>query len=167
MNPADVVTVPREPTEAMLAAVDGFTVSFLVAEDDTEDRQLSEDDCAEIYRNMIAAAPASEPGEAVALGYIDPSQMDALRQGVGIVIGPASKMYGRSLPLYAAPPSTAALTNPKDSDAEASLRALLAELRGLTRYRTYYDGAWHEHRTGEAVQWSDVAALISRYPEAK
>jgi hypothetical protein len=55
----DFVLVPREPTEEMLAAVSGFTVNFLVAEDEHEERPISDDDCAEVYRAMVAAVTPS------------------------------------------------------------------------------------------------------------
>ena len=55
------VLVPREPTPEMLAAVAGMEISVRVAEDDTAEYPVPEDDCAEIYRAMLAAAP--QPGE--------------------------------------------------------------------------------------------------------
>jgi len=55
------VLVPREPTPQMLSAVEGSTCSVRVAEDDYAEYPLSEDECAEIYRNMLAAVPS--PGD--------------------------------------------------------------------------------------------------------
>lgn len=53
------VLVPREPTPKMLAAVAGMEISVRVAEDDTVEYPVPEDDCAEIYRAMLAANPQS------------------------------------------------------------------------------------------------------------
>lgn len=55
------VLVPREPTPEMLAAVAGMEISVRVAEDDTAEYPVPEDDCAEIYRAMLAAG--TSPGE--------------------------------------------------------------------------------------------------------
>lgn len=55
-----VVLVPREPTEAMLAAVSGWEESVLVAEDATIEYPVSTDTFADAYRAMIAAAPGGE-----------------------------------------------------------------------------------------------------------
>lgn len=56
------VLVPREPTPEMLSAVEGSTCSVRIAEDDSAEYPLSEDECAEIYRNMLAAAPSAPQG---------------------------------------------------------------------------------------------------------
>lgn len=59
--PGGWVLVPREPTPEMLAAVAGMEISVRVAEDDTAEYPVPEDDCAEIYRTMITASPAPSP----------------------------------------------------------------------------------------------------------
>ena len=65
--PQGMVRVPREPTEAMRAAVRGWTETVLVAEDDHREYPVSEDTFAEAYRAMLAAAPA-QAGEGVGNG---------------------------------------------------------------------------------------------------
>jgi NTP pyrophosphatase (non-canonical NTP hydrolase) len=73
----DFVTVPREPTDAMLAAVEGFEVTFLIAEDVDEERRLSADDCAEIWRAMLAAAPTTPAPETDAVERVAKAIFDA------------------------------------------------------------------------------------------
>lgn len=65
-RPADgeFVMVPREPTEAMLLAVSGWTESVPVAEDDFIEYPVSTDLLADAYREMLSAAPQQHGQEA-------------------------------------------------------------------------------------------------------
>lgn len=99
--------VPKEPTPEMLAAVKGWTATVLVAEDDTAEYPVSEDECAEIYRNMLAAAPPAS-AEPVAWASSDPKRLNQLLSAAQYRSCAPKNRVGFDVPLYAAPPVPAA-----------------------------------------------------------
>ncbi len=66
------VLVPREATTEMLSAVKGSVCNVRIAEDDCAEYPISEDELAEIYKNMVSAA--TQPAK------VQPIDLQAVRE---------------------------------------------------------------------------------------
>jgi len=124
----EMVSVPREPTEAMRNAADGLEFTFASGDEDWTGL-ISADMADEIYRLMIEAAPAPQPRPdpiawmvGTAIWWTkEEAERDAAEAGLPVVgLGP---MTGSSVPAVSIPDGYCLM--PRRLTAENGAKALL------------------------------------------